>query len=48
VWKELLGWVFDGARRCIELPMDKVEKITAEIHQVTWKAAIPRKHFEQL
>jgi hypothetical protein len=30
--KELLGWVFDGAKRCIELPQDKVDKITAEIH----------------
>jgi hypothetical protein len=48
VRKELLGWVFDGARRCIELPIDKVEKITAEIHQVTRKASIPRKRFEQL
>jgi hypothetical protein len=46
--KELLGWVFDGAKQCIELPQDKVEKITAEIHRVTWKAAIPRKQFEQL
>jgi hypothetical protein len=46
--KELLGWVFDGAKRCIELPQDKVDKITAEIHRVTRKAAIPRKQFEQL
>jgi hypothetical protein len=40
--------VFNGAKRCIELPQDKVEKITAEIHRVTRKAAIPRKQFEQL
>jgi hypothetical protein len=46
--KEILGWVFDGARRCIELPQDKVDKITAEIHQVTRQATIPRKRFEQL
>ena len=46
--KEILGWVFDGAKRCIELPPDKVEKLTTEIHSVTRKAAIPRKQFEQL
>jgi hypothetical protein len=46
--KEILGWVFDGAKRCIELPPDKVEKLTTEIHSITRKAAIPRKQFEQL
>jgi hypothetical protein len=48
VRKEILGWVFDGARRCIELPPDKVAKLTAEIHQVTRKQALARKPFEQL
>ena len=33
--KELLGWIFDGARRCIELPLEKITKLTAEIHSVT-------------
>jgi hypothetical protein len=46
--KELLGWVFDGARRCIELLPNKVDTITAEIHAVTRKDTIPRKRFEQL
>ena len=46
--KEILGWVFDGARRCMELPADKVTKITTEIHRVTRKHTIPRKQFEQL
>jgi hypothetical protein len=32
--KELLGWVFDGARRCIELPTNKVENILDEIHKI--------------
>lgn len=30
--KEILGWVFDGHNQTIELPLNKVEKITAEIH----------------
>ena len=25
--KEILGWLFDGASRCIELPQDKRDKI---------------------
>jgi hypothetical protein len=29
--KEILGWIFDGVNRTIELPPDKVEKITNEI-----------------
>jgi hypothetical protein len=46
--KEILGWVFDGARCCIKLPADKVTKITTEIHRVTRKDTIPHKQFEQL
>jgi len=26
--KEILGWLFDGVGRCIQLPMEKVEKTT--------------------
>jgi len=26
--KEILGWLFDGVGRCIQLPVDKVMKIT--------------------
>ena len=48
VWKEILGWVFDGAHCCIELPADKVSKLTAEIHQIMRKPAVTRKQFEQL
>jgi hypothetical protein len=33
--KEILGWVFDGARWCIELPPEKVDGITKEIHEIT-------------
>lgn len=32
--KEILGWVFDCARHCIELPEAKVEQLTMELHQV--------------
>jgi hypothetical protein len=48
VRKEILGWIFDGARRCIELPAAKIEQITAEIHRTTRRTAIPRKQFEKL
>jgi hypothetical protein len=46
--KEILGWVFDGARQCIELPQNKVEQLTSELHQMTRKQMVPRKMFEQL
>ena len=46
--KEILGWVFDGARRCIELPASKVERLTSELHQMARKRMAPRKMFEQL
>jgi hypothetical protein len=48
VRKEILGWVFDGAHRCIELPANKVAKLMVEIHQITRKPAVARKQFEQL
>ena len=35
--KEILGWVFDGARRCIKLPASKVERLTSELHQMARK-----------
>jgi hypothetical protein len=46
--KELLGWVFDGAKRCIELPADKVERITAELHSLTRRTQVRRKEFESI
>jgi hypothetical protein len=46
--KEILGWIFDGARRCIELPVDKVERITSELHATVRRTRVRRKDFEQL
>lgn len=46
--KELLGWVFDGARRCIELPPNKVASITEDIHAMIRKNSVPVKDFEKL
>jgi len=46
-WKEILGWVFDGARWCIELPEDKVNKITAEIKHITWSKSVSSKQLEK-
>jgi len=46
--KEILGWVFDGARRCIELPEDKVNKITAKIKHITQSKSVSSKQLEKL
>jgi hypothetical protein len=48
VRKEILGWVFDGARRCIELPPEKVDKILADIRRISRQKRVPRKAFERL
>jgi hypothetical protein len=48
VRKELLGWIFDGATRCIELPPTKVEAITSELHSMSRLQTVPRKQFEKL
>jgi hypothetical protein len=34
IQKEILGWIFDGAKRCIELPPDKVEHIQHDKHDI--------------
>ena len=46
--KELLGWIFDGLHRTMELPMDKVTKITALITKAKRQQWLPRKEFESL
>jgi hypothetical protein len=46
--KELLGWIFDGAKRCIELPPDKVTKLTSELHAMARKRQVRRKEFETI
>ena len=51
VWairKEILGWVFDGAKRCIELPAGKADKLLAELKRVSRLKAAPRKDLEKL
>jgi hypothetical protein len=46
--KELLGWIFDGARRCIELPPDKIERLISETHAMHRTGRVRRKDFEKL
>ena len=51
VWatrKELLGWVFDGVRRCIELPAAKVTSLVTELKQVGRQRKVHRKDLEKL
>jgi hypothetical protein len=46
--KEILGWLFDGAKRCIELPPDKVTNLTSELHAMARRRKVRRKEFEKL
>ena len=46
--KELLGWIFDGVRRCIQLPEQKVTSLLKELHQAVRSKAMPYKAFEKL
>ena len=49
VRKEELGWMLDGASRCIELAEKKQDAILAEIKAVLrMKGGVPFKRFEKL
>lgn len=43
--KEILGWLFDEARRILELPRDKLEDITQEIKTILRMKRIPFTRF---
>jgi len=38
--KELLGWFFDGIRRCMHLPQDKITKILAGLRSLSRKPVL--------
>jgi hypothetical protein len=46
--KEILGWLFDGATRCIELPTDKQERMLIELKSIVRLKRIPRKRLEKI
>ena len=46
--KEILGWIFDGLERTMELPQDKVDKIVTTITTARRQGWLPRKEFESL
>ena len=48
VRKEILGWVFDGRRRCIELPTTKFDAIILELKLILCQQSIPYKRFEKV
>ena len=51
VWevrKEILGWLFDGLRRCIQLPEDKVKSLLQELHKTSRAKTVHYKAFEKL
>ncbi|KAL7545534.1 hypothetical protein ACHAWF_008883 [Thalassiosira exigua] len=48
VRKEVLGWVMDGATRCIELAAKKQEAILRELKTVLRRRKVPFKRFQKL
>ena len=49
VIKEVLGWMVDGAIRCIELVRDKKSAIDAELHKIVrMPKGVPYKLIEEL
>jgi hypothetical protein len=46
--KELLGWIFDGINRTLELPAQKVELLHSKIQQILRAGHCERKEFESL
>jgi len=48
VRKEILGWVFDGARRVIEIPSKNIDDIIAEVKDILRHRTIPFKRFQKV
>ncbi len=46
--KEILGWLFDGTTRCINLPANKTQKIMDSLKQLTRKKTIRLGELEKL
>lgn len=46
--KEILGWIFNGLERTMQLPASKVQKLRDTIHQTLRDGRIQRKAFESL
>ena len=50
VWhtrKEILGWLFDGVTRCVELPPDKVKKLSTELKAIGRRKKVEHKRLEK-
>jgi hypothetical protein len=46
--KEILGWLFDGATRCIKLPANKQDRIHLELKAILRLKRVPRKRLEKI
>jgi hypothetical protein len=46
--KEVLGWLFDGLARTIELPQKKCKKILADLHEVRRVKQLELRRFQKL
>ena len=46
--KEILGWIFDGMSRTLQLPPNKLEKLHTSIRQILRTGYCDRKSFESL
>jgi len=47
IQKEILGLVFDGTKRCINLPVKKLEAITSKLRSILRLQYTPYKSFEK-
>jgi hypothetical protein len=48
VQKEILGWVFNGIKRCMWLPEKKIESLLEELHKTAQSTSVLTKTFEKL
>jgi len=46
--KEILGWFFDGAAKSMSLPVEKVQKITATLKELTRKKMVKLGELEKM
>jgi len=46
--KEILGWLFDGITKCLQLPVDKVSKLWTSLMQMTKQKSVRIRELEKL
>ena len=46
--KDLLGWIFNGRTRCINLPPNKIAKIGEHINRTVLARSVRRRDYKKL